>query len=149
MSGQIVNVPQHQAAYNASKAGVAHLTASLAVEWADRGMRVNAIAPGYFLSEMTRQFTDANPELRDRWVAAIPAGRMGRAGGPRRPRGLPRLRLLALHHRTVHRHRRRLHPRLSRPAPVVRRTPHRWTVPPSDVTSSASWSSNQWPSSPR
>ena len=78
MSGQIVNVPQHQAAYNASKAGVAHLTASLAVEWADRGMRVNAIAPGYFLSEMTRQFTEANPELRDRWVAAIPAGRMGR-----------------------------------------------------------------------
>jgi NAD(P)-dependent dehydrogenase (short-subunit alcohol dehydrogenase family) len=77
MSGQIVNVPQHQAAYNASKAGVAHLTASLAVEWADREIRVNAIAPGYFLSEMTRQFTDANPELRDRWVEAIPAGRMG------------------------------------------------------------------------
>jgi NAD(P)-dependent dehydrogenase (short-subunit alcohol dehydrogenase family) len=77
MSGQIVNVPQHQAAYNASKAGVAHLTASLAVEWASRGMRVNAIAPGYFLSEMTRQFTDSNPELRDRWVEAIPARRMG------------------------------------------------------------------------
>jgi NAD(P)-dependent dehydrogenase (short-subunit alcohol dehydrogenase family) len=77
MSGQIVNVPQHQAAYNASKAGVAHLTASLAVEWADRGIRVNAIAPGYFLSEMTRQFTDANPDLRDRWVEAIPARRMG------------------------------------------------------------------------
>ena len=77
MSGQIVNVPQHQAAYNASKAGVAHLTASLAVEWADRGMRVNAIAPGYFLSEMTRQFTDANPALRDSWVEAIPARRMG------------------------------------------------------------------------
>jgi len=77
MSGRIVNVPQHQAAYNASKAGVAHLTASLAVEWAHRGIRVNAIAPGYFLSEMTRQFTDANPELRDRWVESIPAGRMG------------------------------------------------------------------------
>jgi NAD(P)-dependent dehydrogenase (short-subunit alcohol dehydrogenase family) len=77
MSGRIVNVPQHQAAYNASKAGVAHLTASLAVEWAHRGIRVNAIAPGYFLSEMTRQFTDSNPELRDRWVEAIPARRMG------------------------------------------------------------------------
>jgi NAD(P)-dependent dehydrogenase (short-subunit alcohol dehydrogenase family) len=77
MSAHIVNVPQHQVAYNASKAGVAHLTASLAVEWADRGVRVNAISPGYFLSDMTRQFTDAHPDLRERWVGAIPAGRMG------------------------------------------------------------------------
>lgn len=77
MSGRIVNVPQHQVAYNAAKAGVEHLTRSLAVEWATRGVRVNAVSPGYFLSEMTRQFTDANPDLRDGWVARIPMGRMG------------------------------------------------------------------------
>ncbi len=78
MSATIVNVPQHQAAYNASKAGVAHLTASLAVEWAATGVRVNAVSPGYFLSDMTRQFTDANPDLRRRWEELTPLGRMGR-----------------------------------------------------------------------
>lgn len=80
MSAHIVNVPQHQASYNASKAGVAHLTASLAVEWAARGIRVNAISPGYMLSDMTRQFTDDNPDLKAAWVAATPAGRMGEPG---------------------------------------------------------------------
>jgi NAD(P)-dependent dehydrogenase (short-subunit alcohol dehydrogenase family) len=77
MSGRVVNVPQHQASYNASKAAVDQLTKTLAVEWADLGVRVNAVAPGYFLSDMTRQFTEANPELADRWRAMIPAGRMG------------------------------------------------------------------------
>ncbi|MDQ1718269.1 MAG: hypothetical protein QOE89_2222, partial [Pseudonocardiales bacterium] len=46
MSAQVVNVPQHQASYHASKAGVEMLTKALAVEWADLGIRVNAIAPG-------------------------------------------------------------------------------------------------------
>ena len=77
MSGRVVNVPQHQASYNASKAAVDQLTKSLAVEWAELGVRVNAIAPGYFLSDMTRQFTDANPELAARWRGMIPLGRMG------------------------------------------------------------------------
>ncbi|MGI6877228.1 SDR family oxidoreductase [Microbacterium sp. gxy059] len=77
MSGTIVNVPQSQASYNASKAAVAHLGASLAVEWAPRGIRVNSISPGYFLSDMTRQFTEQNPELARDWVARIPVGRMG------------------------------------------------------------------------
>lgn len=76
MSGRIVNVPQHQASYNASKAAVSHLATSLAVEWAPT-IRVNAIAPGYFLSDLTRQFTDANPELAAEWISRIPAGRMG------------------------------------------------------------------------
>jgi NAD(P)-dependent dehydrogenase (short-subunit alcohol dehydrogenase family) len=48
MSGNcIVNVPQRQCAYNASKAAVTALTKSLAVEWGPRGVRVNAISPGY------------------------------------------------------------------------------------------------------
>ena len=52
MSGSIVNVPQPQAPYNASKAAVRHLAASLAVEWADAGIRVNVISPGYMLTPL-------------------------------------------------------------------------------------------------
>ncbi len=77
MSAFIVNEPQFQASYNSSKAAVSHLATSLAVEWASAGIRVNAIAPGYFLSDMTREFTEANPELARQWIASIPAGRMG------------------------------------------------------------------------
>ena len=47
MSGHISNTPQNQSVYNASKAGVLHLTRSLAAEWAKRGVRVNSISPGY------------------------------------------------------------------------------------------------------
>ena len=77
MSAFVVNVPQHQASYNASKAAVDQLTRSLAVEWISHGIRVNAVAPGYFLSDMTRQFVDQNPELASGWIRRIPAGRMG------------------------------------------------------------------------
>lgn len=76
MSGQVVNVPQHQASYHASKAGVDMLTKALAVEWAQFDIRVNAIAPGYVLSDMTRQFTEAEPVLAERWRSMIPLGRM-------------------------------------------------------------------------
>jgi NAD(P)-dependent dehydrogenase (short-subunit alcohol dehydrogenase family) len=77
MSGFIVNQPQFQASYNASKAAVSQLAKSLAVEWATRNIRVNAIAPGYFLSDMTRAFTDENPDLAVQWRDSIPMGRMG------------------------------------------------------------------------
>lgn len=52
MSGAIVNVPQPQAPYNASKAAVRHLASSLAVEWANDGIRVNTISPGYMLTAL-------------------------------------------------------------------------------------------------
>ena len=54
MSGYIVNKPQKQAYYNASKAAVHHLTESLAAEWAERGVRVNAVAPTYIETPLTR-----------------------------------------------------------------------------------------------
>ncbi|MGC9319663.1 MAG: SDR family oxidoreductase [Armatimonadota bacterium] len=72
MSGSIANRPQHQVGYNASKAGVVHLTRSLAVEWAQHNVRVNSISPGYTLSELTMQF----PEHFDSWTPYIPMGRM-------------------------------------------------------------------------
>lgn len=77
MSAHIVNFPQHQASYNAAKAGVAHLTKSLAVEWAPRGIRVNAISPGYMNSDMTRQFMEDKPEIQAGWERLTPMGRIG------------------------------------------------------------------------
>lgn len=77
MSAQVVNVPQFQASYHASKAAVSMLAKSLAVEWAPSGIRVNALEPGYMLSDMTRQFTQENPDLKARWESMIPIGRMG------------------------------------------------------------------------
>ena len=76
MSGLIVNVPQWAASYNSSKAAVAHLGRSLAVEWAASGIRVNSIAPGYVLTDLTREILEREPELEAGWVASIPQGRM-------------------------------------------------------------------------
>jgi NAD(P)-dependent dehydrogenase (short-subunit alcohol dehydrogenase family) len=78
MSGLVVNVPQPQAAYNASKAAVSMLTASLAIEWLPLGIRVNAIAPGYFASDMTKAVSTQEPEMVAEWIRRTPAGRMGR-----------------------------------------------------------------------
>jgi NAD(P)-dependent dehydrogenase (short-subunit alcohol dehydrogenase family) len=83
MSAFVVNVPQKQSVYNASKAAVDHLTRSLAVEWAPRGVRVNAIAPGFFVGEQNRRLLlDDDGELTERGrtiVARTPAGRFGEA----------------------------------------------------------------------
>ena len=76
MSGSIVNVPQWAASYNASKAAVAHLGKSLAVEWASRGIRVNSIAPGYVLTDLTQAIIDKEPALLEEWTSLIPLGRM-------------------------------------------------------------------------
>ncbi|OBT71312.1 hypothetical protein VF21_09136 [Pseudogymnoascus sp. 05NY08] len=79
ISGSIVNVPQPQALYNASKAAVRHLAASLAVEWANKDIRVNCLSPGYMLTEiaMDAQILIDNPGLKAEWESKIPQGKMG------------------------------------------------------------------------
>jgi len=76
MSGSIVNWPQPQASYNASKAAVVHLTKSLASEWAASGVRVNSVSPGYIGTEMTR-LGMTTPGWGETWLAMSPMGRLG------------------------------------------------------------------------
>jgi NAD(P)-dependent dehydrogenase (short-subunit alcohol dehydrogenase family) len=75
MCGEVVVWPQPQAAYNAAKAGVNLLVKSLAVEWAGRGVRVNAVAPGYTATELTLAGR-SNPEWFATWLARTPMGRL-------------------------------------------------------------------------
>jgi len=77
MSGLIVNTPQCQCAYNVSKAGVIMLTKSLASEWAEHGIRVNSIAPGYMKTELTRPYFEGNGEMVQRWMDLSPMKRPG------------------------------------------------------------------------
>ena len=77
MSGLIANKPQPQAAYNASKAAVHHLTRSLAAEWAARGVRVNAVAPTYIETAMTKTAMEDNPAMHKTWLEMTPMGRVG------------------------------------------------------------------------
>ena len=72
ISAQIVNRPQWQPAYNASKAAVHQLTKSLAAEWAPHGVRVNALAPGYTKTDMAPV---DQPEFRARWIDDAPMQR--------------------------------------------------------------------------
>jgi NAD(P)-dependent dehydrogenase (short-subunit alcohol dehydrogenase family) len=74
MSGSIVNIPQWQCSYNSSKAGIIHMSRSLAAEWAQYNIRVNSISPGYINTPMS---ADTPKELRDAWMSLIPMRRMG------------------------------------------------------------------------
>ena len=76
ISAEIVNRPQEQAQYNASKAAVHHLTRSLAAEWASRKVRVNAVAPTYIETDLTK-FVYDDPEMINYWLGGTPMGRMG------------------------------------------------------------------------
>lgn len=76
VSAILVNVPQKQAAYNASKAGVVQLARCLSVEWVDFA-RVNCISPGFIATDML----DVHPkEWREKWMGMVPAGRLCETG---------------------------------------------------------------------
>jgi NAD(P)-dependent dehydrogenase (short-subunit alcohol dehydrogenase family) len=77
MSGFIVNKPQEQSYYNASKAAVHHLTKSLAAEWGARGVRVNAVAPTY-ISTPLNEFVKSKPAMYDAWIGGTPMARLGK-----------------------------------------------------------------------
>ena len=75
ISAHATNYPQPQAAYNVSKAGIAHLTQNLAAEWAVHGIRVNCMSPGYM--DTVLNAGDNLKPVRDIWSSRCPMGRMG------------------------------------------------------------------------
>ena len=79
MSGLVVNpLPQQQCAYNSSKAGVIMLTKCMANEWAERNVRVNAIAPGFMRTPLTRKRLETpNDPAVKKWIGGTPMQRVG------------------------------------------------------------------------
>ena len=86
--GKIVNlcstwseaVTPGRSVYAAAKAGIRHLTAALAVEWAQRGVRVNAVAPGITLTPRTEERFASDPDRLEFHLQRIPMGRIGTPG---------------------------------------------------------------------
>jgi NAD(P)-dependent dehydrogenase (short-subunit alcohol dehydrogenase family) len=76
MAALLVPHPQQQIAYNASKASVVQITRTLAAEWADRGVRVNAISPGIIRTALIEQSESLRPLVQE-WLTQIPLGRLG------------------------------------------------------------------------
>jgi NAD(P)-dependent dehydrogenase (short-subunit alcohol dehydrogenase family) len=77
MSAHIVNYPQPQCSYNASKAAVIQLSKSLAVEWVDKNIRVNTISPGYIGTELVMN-SPFLKSLIEQWTKMTPVRRLGR-----------------------------------------------------------------------
>lgn len=83
-SGKVINVAsvmstrvaRYMSAYCASKAALLHFTRTLALEWVRHGIQVNALCPGYFLTDMNREFFAS--ERGKAFAADLPAGRLGR-----------------------------------------------------------------------
>jgi NAD(P)-dependent dehydrogenase (short-subunit alcohol dehydrogenase family) len=78
MSGTIVNRGLMQAHYNSAKAAVQHLSKSLAMEWAERGVRVNSVSPGYTMTPM-----NSRPEMVDQMAQFASETPMQRVAEPR------------------------------------------------------------------
>ncbi|GHV45548.1 3-oxoacyl-ACP reductase [Spirochaetia bacterium] len=78
MSAHISNTPQNQSAYNTSKAGVLHLTRSLAAEWAPKNILVNSISPGYTKTALVDKLleTPEGKTMLPKWLEKVPMGRM-------------------------------------------------------------------------
>jgi sorbose reductase len=74
MAGHIVNYPQVHVAYGTCKAAVQHMTRCLAAEWAQHGIRVNSLSPGYMDTRLNRGEDLA--DVRDIWYRSTPMGRM-------------------------------------------------------------------------
>jgi NAD(P)-dependent dehydrogenase (short-subunit alcohol dehydrogenase family) len=78
MSGRIVNWPFRHAAYNVSKAAVHMLTKCLATEWAEHNIRVNALAPGYIMTELTEEVLREHPDVvSQHWAKGAVQDRIG------------------------------------------------------------------------
>jgi NAD(P)-dependent dehydrogenase (short-subunit alcohol dehydrogenase family) len=78
ISGSIANTPQKQVVYNTTKAGVVHMTRTLAAEWAPQGVRVNSISPGYTRTKLVDDLlaTPIGQEMLPKWMSLTPQGRM-------------------------------------------------------------------------
>ena len=78
MSGLVVNpLPQQQCAYNSSKAGVIMLTKCMANEWAQRGIRVNAVCPGFTKTPLTQKRLETpNDPAVNKWIGGTPMDRV-------------------------------------------------------------------------
>jgi NAD(P)-dependent dehydrogenase (short-subunit alcohol dehydrogenase family) len=74
ISAQVVVRPQEQVAYNASKAAVVGLTKTLAAEWAEFGIRVNSVSPGFTLTKLVQ--SEKLAPLHALWKKRIPLGRL-------------------------------------------------------------------------
>jgi NAD(P)-dependent dehydrogenase (short-subunit alcohol dehydrogenase family) len=71
MSAFVANYPQEEVVYHASKGGVVSFTRQLASEWAEHGVRANAIAPGYIRTEMIDELLADNPEMEAAWLSEM------------------------------------------------------------------------------
>jgi gluconate 5-dehydrogenase len=75
--GQIATRNIHGRHYETAKAGVVGLTRSVAADWAPRGVTVNAIAPGGFMTDANRRWQRENPDVIEEFIAQVPMGRLG------------------------------------------------------------------------